>query len=71
MRISFGTLIATVSKNVIRHVIPAKAEIYNDPKVLDSRLRGNDSNGPNSTFYDFIKVKAAIPTLVRSAAFSQ
>jgi hypothetical protein len=35
---------------------PRKAGIYNCLKVLDSHLRGNDINGPNSAFYASIIV---------------
>ena len=48
------TLVLTVSQKVIRHVIPAEAGIYNYMKMLDSRLRGNDINGPNLTFCEII-----------------
>jgi hypothetical protein len=47
MRILFGALIVTVLPKVIRHVIPAKAGIQYLQIVMDSRLRGNDINGPN------------------------
>jgi hypothetical protein len=48
MRILFGAVIVTVSQKVTRHVIPAKAGIQYLQIVMDSRLRGNDINGPNS-----------------------
>jgi len=38
-------------------VIPAKAGIHNIPKSLDSRLRGNDKNGPTLTFYETISFR--------------
>ena len=44
----------TVLRKVTRHVIPAQAEIYNYLKIQDSRLRGNDINGPGQTFCETI-----------------
>ena len=40
----------TTSNEVTRHVIPVPAGIHNYMKMLDSRLRGNDTKSPNSTF---------------------
>jgi hypothetical protein len=45
-----------VSQKVTRHVIPAQAGIYKHLKIMDSRLRGNDINGPNSAFSEIINI---------------
>jgi len=45
----------TVSQKVTRHVIPAEAGIYGDRRIMDTRLRGDDANGPNSNFYEAFK----------------
>jgi hypothetical protein len=47
-------LVDATSLEVTRLVIPVQAGIYNQKKLMDSRLRGNDNNGPISTFLDFI-----------------
>jgi hypothetical protein len=60
--------ILTVSQKVIKHVIPAKAGIDNYLKTMDSRLRGNDINGPSSTFCDFINIQ---PSKGNSRAFGK
>ena len=43
--------------------------IYYRLKIMDSRLRGNDINGPNSTFCETIKIElgrfvSAVATLI-------
>ena len=43
----------TDSQKVTRHVIPAKAGIHND-WTMDPRLRGDDTNGPNTNFFEAI-----------------
>jgi hypothetical protein len=37
--------------------MPAKVEIHNHLKILDSRLRGNDVKGGFKTFYETIRIK--------------
>jgi len=43
-------------------VTPAKAGVQNYLNSLDSRFHGNDNNGTNRTFYEFIKTDLAAVT---------
>ena len=40
-----------------RPVTPAKAGVHISLEFLDSRVRGNDRNGPKRTFYEGINLE--------------
>jgi len=46
-------------------VTPAEAGVHKYLKKLDSRLRGNDKKGRNSTFYETINIGMRLDGLVR------
>jgi hypothetical protein len=55
-------------QKVTGHVIPAKAGIYNDLKIMDSRLPGNDINGPDSIVCETLKDRTSGRMFVGAAS---